>query len=303
MKYGKIIEGNLEIKKDDKNDYSKVEKIGGSLSVEAENTQLPQLSSVGGSLSVKAENTQLPQLNSVGGYLYVRAENTQLPQLSSVGGYLSVKAENTQLPQLSSVGGDLYVRAENTQLPQLSSVGGYLYVRAGVKFKKGKIKFNNKKTAQTTRKLALEFNFNCFLKLGLLFADGILAKILTKHTNKNGTTVYKIQIIGQLKTSYCIEANGKFAHADTIEQAKKDLKFKFQDNDTSIYKDYTLDTVVTFEEALQMYHDITGACSGGTKHFVENVLKVKKKKYTIAECIELTRGQYNSEKFEEFFKG
>ena len=46
---------------------------------------------------------------------------------------------------------------------------------------------------------------------------------------------------------------------------------------------------------------ITGACSGGTKHFVENVLKVKKKKYTIAECIELTRGQYNSEKFEKFF--
>ena len=70
-----------------------------------------------------------------------------------------------------------------------------------------------------------------------------------------------------------------------------------------MYKDYTLDTVVTFEDAIQMYHAITGACSLGTKHFCENVLKVKKKKYTIAECIELTRGQYNSEKFEEFFKG
>ncbi len=295
MKYGKVIEGNLVIRKDNNNDYSEVEKITGSLSVRAENTQLPQLSSVGGDLSVEAENTQLPQLSSVGGYLYVEAENTQLPQLSSVGGYL-------------------YVRAENTQLPQLSSVGGSLYVEAGMKFKKGRIKFNNKKAAQTTRKLALEFNFNCFLKLGLLFADGILAKILTKHTNKNGTTVYKIQIIGQLKTSYCIEANGKFAHADTIEQAKEDLKYKFQNRDTSMYKNYTLDTVVTFEEALQMYHDITGACSGGTKHFVENVLPgrlcngvtlatAKKKKYTIAECIELTKGQYNSNKFEEFFKG
>ena len=50
-----------------------------------------------------------------------------------------------------------------------------------------------------------------------------------------------------------------------------------------------------------MYHDITGACSGGTKHFCENVLKVKKKNYTIKECIELTKGQYNSDKFKKFF--
>ena len=220
MKYGKIIEGNLEIKKGDKNDYSEVEKITGDLSIYS----------------------------------------------------------NAKLEALQSVGDDLSIYSNaNLEAPNA--------------------KFN----VEDTRKLALEFNFNCFLKLGLLFADGILAKILTKHTNKNGTTVYKIQLIGQLKTSYCIEANGKFAHADTIKQAKEDLKFKFQDNDTSMYKDYTLDTVVTFEEALQMYHDITGACSGGTKHFVENVLKVKKKKYTIAECIELTRGQYNAEKFEEFF--
>jgi len=181
----------------------------------------------------------------------------------------------------------------------LQSVGGYLSIHSNAKLEAPNAKFN----VEGTKKLALEFNFNCFLKLGLLFADGILAKILTKHTNKNGTNVYKIQIIGQLKTSYCIEVNGKFAHADTIAQAKKDLKFKFQDNDTSMYKDYTLDTVVTFEEAIQMYHDITGACSGGTKHFCENVLKVKKDKYTIAECIELTKGQYNSDKFKEFFGG
>ena len=220
MKYGKIIEGNLEIKKGNKNDYSQVEKITG----------------------------------------------------------------------------DLYIDF-NAKLEALQSVGGDLYIDSNAKLEAPNAKFNVK----GTRKLTLEFNFNCFLKLGLLFADGILAKILTKHTNKNGTNVYKIQIIGQLKTSYCIESNGKFAHADTIKQAKEDLKFKFANRDTSMYKDYTLDTVVTFEDALQMYHDITGACSGGTKHFVENVLKVRKKKYTVRECIELTKGQYNAEKFEEFF--
>lgn len=57
------------------------------------------------------------------------------------------------------------------------------------------------------------------------------------------------------------------------------------------------------DELKEVFELAAGACEAGTKNFVENVLKVKKKKYTIAECIELTRGQYNSEKFEEFFNG
>ena len=217
--------------------------------------------------------------------------------LQSVGGDLYIYSDaKLEASNLQSVGGDLFIYS-NAKLEALQSVGGYLFIYSNAKLEAPNAKFN----VEGTRKLALEFNFNCFLKLGLLFADGILAKILSKHTNKSGTNVYKVQIIGQLKASYCVESNGVFAHGETIEQAKEDLKFKFQDNDTSMYEDYTLDTVVTFEEAIQMYHDITGACSLGTKHFCENVLKVKKKKYTIRECIELTEGQYNSEKFKEFF--
>ena len=47
---------------------------------------------------------------------------------------------------------------------------------------------------------------------------------------------------------------------------------------------------------------ITGACALGTRHFCESVLgENKKDKYTIAEVIELTKGQYGSETFEKFF--
>lgn len=38
----------------------------------------------------------------------------------------------------------------------------------------------------------------------------------------------------------------------------------------------TLDTVVSFEEAVKMYRFITGACEFGTKSFVNRLEKVKK---------------------------
>lgn len=47
---------------------------------------------------------------------------------------------------------------------------------------------------------------------------------------------------------------------------------------------------------------ITGACAFGTRHFCESVLgDGKKDKYTIAEVIELTKGQYGAETFKNFF--
>jgi nicotinamide riboside kinase len=50
-----------------------------------------------------------------------------------------------------------------------------------------------------------------------------------------------------------------------------------------------------------MYRIITGACEKGTRYFVENN-NIDKEEYKISEIIKLTKGQYNSEKFAEFFK-
>lgn len=58
---------------------------------------------------------------------------------------------------------------------------------------------------------------------------------------------------------------------------------------------------MTYSEAIECYRVITGACSAGTRNFCENILTVKKNKYTIKEIIELTRGQYGSEIFKDFF--
>lgn len=64
----------------------------------------------------------------------------------------------------------------------------------------------------------------------------------------------------------------------------------------------SIDTIVTLEDAKTMYRIITGACRQGTETFVNNLPETEKKEmYSIRECIELTRGQYNAEKFEKFF--
>ncbi len=256
MKYERIIKGDLIIKKQD--NFENVIEIKGDLILKVDiKISLPNCSSVGG--WVKAwENAKI-----------------SLPNCSSVGGW--VKAwENAKI-----------------SLPNCSRVGGTVKAWGNAKISLPKeYKYND----NNARHYALKFNFECFLKAGFLFADGILAKILEYKKN-----VYKIQICGQTKISFCIEKDGIFSHGDTIKQAKESLIYKISNRDTSKYKNYTLDTIVTFEEAIQMYRCITGACEAGTKHFVENVLKVKKKKYTIKEVIELTKGQYNNALLIEFF--
>ena len=179
-------------------------------------------------------------------------------------------------------------------LPNVTSVGGTVKAYEGAKLSLPNKYKQNDDTVQSTCAKSL---FESFMNQGYLWTDNILAKIIEHKKN-----VYKIQICGQTKISYCIEVDGIYSHGKTIKKAKESLIYKISERDTSKYENYTLDTVITFEDAIKMYRCITGACEGGTRHFVENVLQDKRKKYTIKEVIELTKGQYNNEKLQEFFK-
>ena len=126
-------------------------------------------------------------------------------------------------------------------------------------------------------------------------ADGIKSAILHKKGN-----IYKVKIFGEENESFLIKVGDDFSHGATLKQAKESLMYKISDRDTSKYDDMKLDTVLTLKDGIQMYRTITGACESGTKYFVDN-LKTKKKKFTIGEIIELTKGQYNSSILQEFF--
>ncbi len=210
-----------------------------------------------------------------------------------------------KINEVFEIRGNLILKtAIKISLPNCSSVGGSVEAYENAKIEiNNDCKQNDKNCpAFKTRSFCLKFNFECFLKLGFLFADGILAKIIERKKN-----VFKIQIAGKTETSYCLMLkNGDnelptFSHGKTIKEAKESLIYKISDDrDTSVYKNYKLDTIVSFEEAIRMYRIITGACEFGTKNFVQGLTKTKKK-YKISEIIEITNNQFGNETFREFF--
>ena len=129
-------------------------------------------------------------------------------------------------------------------------------------------------------------------------ADGILAKIVEQKGN-----VYHIVRVGSEVNSYLVtDGEGRWSHGCTLEEAKADLLYKIIDRDKSVYENLTLDSELSFKDAIVCYRVITGACSFGTRDFIENRLgENKKDKYTISEIIKLTEGEYGGKTFKEFF--
>jgi hypothetical protein len=131
-----------------------------------------------------------------------------------------------------------------------------------------------------------------------IVVDGILSEVISHKGN-----VFKVINHGENKQSYIVQNGDVYAHGKTLKEAKDSLIYKFEDRDLSAYEGMTMDTEFTHAEALQMYHDVTGACSSGTRYFVEQNKEKMKDKYSVREIIELTRGQWNNEALVKFVKG
>lgn len=155
-------------------------------------------------------------------------------------------------------------------------------------------------SAEAKRKIAAKRNMMVVWEWSnrtYIKVDGIFSVVDSHHGN-----VWRVHQLGDSKQTYIVtDGENHYAHGDTIEEARKDLVYKTCDRDKSEYERLTLDSELTYSEAIECYRVITGACSAGTRQFCENILTVKKEKYTIKEMIELTRGQYGSETFKKFF--
>jgi len=128
----------------------------------------------------------------------------------------------------------------------------------------------------------------------IVYVDGIVSKILSKKGN-----VLKVVNEGEVQESYIVSNGALYAHGNSIKEAKASLIYKISDRNTSEYKHFTLNTLVTFEEAVIMYRKITGSCESQTKVFAEaNKFKSKK---TIQEIIKITECQYNNNLLVQFF--
>jgi hypothetical protein len=131
-----------------------------------------------------------------------------------------------------------------------------------------------------------------------LKVDGILTEVINKKGN-----FYKVNKVGGNKELYLLtDGNGKWAHGDTLKEAKQDLLFKVCKRNKEDYKDLTLESELSFEESVVCYRVITGACSFGTRDFIKNRLKEVKPNYRICEIMEITEGEYGNKTFREYFK-
>ena len=213
----------------------------------------------------------------------------------TVGGWLGLSNTGiTSLPDNLTVGGWLDLSNTGiTSLPDNLTVGDALYLSGtGITSKE------REKVKKPDKQKMFEFNLSVQAKLSwqngrYRIFDGIFCEVLRKLKN-----AYKVKI--GLATKYVVTDGVNYAHGDTIKEARADLMYKISDRDTSQYEDLSLDSVVTKEEAIKMYRAITGACEAGTKHFVGG-LKELKPRYTIAEIIELTEGQFGATDFKNFF--
>ena len=282
--------------------------VGGYLDLEGCTgiTSLPDNLTVGGSLDLRSTGiTSLPDNLTVGDnlYLYGCTGITSLPDNLTVGGSLDLRSTGiTSLPDNLTVGDNLYLYGCTgiTSLPDNLTVGGslYLYGCTGIT---NTSKVNKKLSPEVICRI--EANRNQVLRwewAGRTYikVDNIFSQVISKHGN-----VLRIRQVGKNKNWYLVtDGNGKWAHGDTIDEARKDLIYKISNRDKSVYESLTLDSELTFEECIECYRVITGACSSGTRNYVENRLpKPHKDKYTIREMIELTEGEYNSDKLKEFF--
>ena len=150
----------------------------------------------------------------------------------------------------------------------------------------------NNPTARGIAKAAITAAFSA---LGFSFADGILAKIVSQRG-----PIQRVVIIGKTEISYVIsDDEGNNAHGATMAEARADLMVKRTSKDLTQFKAWTLDKVVSKQDAIFAYRSITGACSLGTSHWLEQ--HKTPEKITVEDIIKLTLGAYGSDTFEKFF--
>ena len=273
--------------------------IGGTLYLRnTKITSLPNNLTVGGGIDLSNSSIKtIPQNLTVHTFLDLGDTNiTSLPDNLTVGGYLDLEYSNIiKIPNNLTVYG--YLCLEGTKIeevPNDSLIYGCIYYNDNRMVHPSlPLEYYDKRQKFRNEPIFWESNGAKYIKV-----DDILSIIDSHHGN-----VYRTHQVGYDKELYIVtDGENNWAHGETLKEAKLDLIYKNSDRDTSAYKNMSLDDVLTFEEAIIAYRTITGACSAGTRYFIEHRLpEPRKETYTIGEIIELTDNEYGCDKIKEFF--
>ena len=256
---------------------------------------------MGGSLYLDSV-TEIPKgFNpTVGGSLYLRSV-TEIPKgfNPNVVSYLDLDSV-TEIPKgfNPTVGGNLDL-SNVIEIPKgfNPTVGGSVYLDSVTEIPKG---FNPTVGGNLYSDLNIPYT-----KLGdnpiiwedgkYILVDGLFTEVVYKRGN-----VYQVKKIGNPKEFYLVTDGTKWAHGDTLKEAYQDLVYKVTNRSKKDFEHLTLNSILTFEESIACYRTITGACSFGTRDFVESNGIVEKDR-TVLEIIELTKDSYGNDSFVQFF--
>lgn len=232
---------------------------------------------------------QLEEMMDEDGWLDLSGTQiTSLPENLTVGGSLDLRrTQITSMPDNLTVGGSLYLYGTQiTSMPENLTIGGWIDLR--------KTPIESKE--EEAKKIKRLKNGD-YVEGRYLYCDDTLIHV--KRKRKIGEYTYYVGKINGMNVIYDGE---NYAHCKDFRDGVNDLEFKkAEDRGASQYMDYTLDTVVSFEDAKTMYRIITGSCKAGTEQFV-NGLRSVKEQYTVREIIEITKNAYRGEVFKSFFE-
>ena len=193
----------------------------------------------------------------------------------------------TSLPDGLTVSGSLDLRGTGiTSLPDGLTVGGWLDLSdTGITDKKAEW--------QKVRKPV-----NGDMRPGrYIYADDIMFPWTGRSHTSGKYTVY----IGKIKDQLLVTDGKLWAHCSNLKDGIADILFKeAKDRGADQYKGIDIDKPLTVEELKTVYRVITGACRAGTEAFINQISDLKEK-YTVADAIEMTKGQYNASAFARFF--
>ena len=140
-----------------------------------------------------------------------------------------------------------------------------------------------------------------FLKWGngkgsYILVDDRFSEVISQKHN-----IWKLKDIGKSNKYYLVsDGKGKYAHGNSIKEAKEDLIYKISNRDKSEYKDIDINEKLPYAKCIEMYRVITGACSNGVRNFIESK-GIKKDKFSPLEIAKLTENNYRNEDFKKFF--
>ena len=177
-----------------------------------------------------------------------------------------------------TVGGSLYL-SSLTSIPDgfNPTVGGWLDLRSSGKY------------------IGSDVSFLSWQDGKYIMVDGIFSEVISRKGN-----VIKAKKINQDKEFYIVTYGERWAHGDTIKQAREDLIYKIGNVDKSEFEGIDKSKKMSFKKAIECYRVITGACSFGVRDFIKSN-GLKKSKYSPLEIAEITKGAYGNAEFKSFF--